>query len=698
MSCCEDGAPCGGYTGCGDEDDSRYPTVTPEIQNWKQAPNARNQFESYGREQATATDLPPYTYSGLNLAACDFPLGGFGTGYTILHGDGTLQGYLIRNQTRQESQPMHDMPACFFGISAKEEGGTAQSFVLASPETYTEENCCLPRSRPSHVTAASVKRMQDLPGIKGLTLVGKYPIADVSYDIDGFPIEVSMEAMNPMIPLETKDSSIPNNLFTFTLKNSGTKPVDVKLMEAQQNLIGWDGQVDCTKASAPSWGGNVNTPFANPQGEAVTAEGLYMSSSGVATGDAAYGSMSVAALRRTSSDAAATTTSVISGIDTETNLWAAFTGGKDVPISSAKATAPSAKGASYCGAVVQSVTVPAGGTATVTFALAWHFPNRTREESCGKSHDTILPPMLGNRYATWFANANDVLTYTAAKLDYLQSTTRLYRDTMFATTIPWQLLDSAAGRAAIMRSPTMWWTANGIVMGCEGNNCCPLNCTHVYGYTTLMERIFPDTAKDMRVSDFVRNYDPAAGGCTMRYGTGGWAIDGSLANIIKAYLVVQQADSGVTWLPTVWPNVKAQMNAIITKFDVDTDGVIRAHQQNTYDTSMVEANTFIGSYYVTALKATAAMATLMGEPELATTLQKKAALSAASYEKICYNAKFGYYIADVTAKESANSYGPGCFVDQLCCIGLSSACGFGYVFDPAHEASARKAIVKYVLY
>jgi uncharacterized protein (DUF608 family) len=368
-----------------------------------QAPNARPQFDSYGHTQKGAKDLPPYTYSGANLAACDFPLGGFGTGYTILHGDGTLQGYLIRNQTRQESQPMHDMPACFFGISAKEEGSaTAQSFVLASPETYTEENCCLPRNRPSHVTPSSVERMQTLPGIKGLTLVGKYPIADVSYDIDGFPVEVSMEAMNPMIPLETKDSSIPNNLFTFTLKNSGTKAVDVRLMEAQQNLIGWDGQADCTKASAPTWGSNVNTPFAAAAAAAengVAVEGLFMSSTGVPTGDAAYGSMSVAALRSTSSDgsASATATSVIAGIDTETNLWAAFTSGKDVPVASATATPPSAKGTSYCGAVVQSVTVPAGGTATVTFALTWHFPNRTLHESVGSSHDKILPPMLGNR-------------------------------------------------------------------------------------------------------------------------------------------------------------------------------------------------------------------------------------------------------------------------------------------------------------
>jgi len=181
----------------------------------------------------------------------------------------------------------------------------------------------------------------------------------------------------------------------------------------------------------------------------------------------------------------------------------------------------------------------------------------------------------------------------------------------------------------------------------------------------------------------------------MRYGTGGWAIDGALACIIKTYLSVQQSDSNTTWLPTVWDNVKAQMEAIMTKFDVDGDGVIRAEQQNTYDTAMLEANTFIGSYYVTALRATAKMAHLMEETAFAETLEKRAALSAASYDKICWNEKFGYYIGDVTEKTCANAYGPGCFVDQLCAAGLSCATGLGYVFNPAHEASARASIVKY---
>ena len=137
-----------------------------------------------------------------------------------------------------------------------------------------------------------------------------------------------------------------------------------------------------------------------------------------------------------------------------------------------------------------------------------------------------------------------------------------------------------------------------------------------------------------------------------------------------------------------------QLDLLLAKFDVDGDGVIRVAQQNTYDTAMHGANTFIGSYYVTALRAAARMATLMGEVSLAQQYSQRAALSAASYERICWREGFGYYVADVTIGDCKYSYGPGCFVDQLCAAGLSAACGLGHVFDAAHEASARAAIAK----
>ena len=121
-------------------------------------------------------------------------------------------------------------------------------------------------------------------------------------------------------------------------------------------------------------------------------------------------------------------------------------------------------------------------------------------------------------------------------------------------------------------------------------------------------------------------------------------------------------------------------------------GTITCAQQNTYDTAMVAENTFIGSYYVTALRATAAMATLMGDSDLATKYSDRAALSAQNYERICWRESFGYYIANVTLQNWQNSYGIGCFIDQVCAIGLSTATGLGYIFQPEHEQSCRRQI------
>ena len=81
--------------------------------------------------------------------------------------------------------PLHKMPNNFFAISAKPAGAAEQTFVLATPSNYSEANCKKPHLEEAHVTAAAVKRLQDLPGIKGLTMTAKYPIVDVDYEIPG---------------------------------------------------------------------------------------------------------------------------------------------------------------------------------------------------------------------------------------------------------------------------------------------------------------------------------------------------------------------------------------------------------------------------------------------------------------------------------------------------------------------------------
>ena len=161
---------------------------------------------------------------------------------------------------------------------------------------------------------------------------------------------------------------------------------------------------------------------------------------------------------------------VLSQAATEDDLWQQFASHKEVPAAQAAPSAPSAKGGSWCGGVVQHLTLGARASAKLTFVLSWHFPNRVRDLSVGAgTYDSILPAVLGNQYDNWFADSLAVATYMAAAKAELQAKTRLYRDTIFASTLPPDVVDSAAGRVACLRSATMWWTKGGVVMGTEGN-------------------------------------------------------------------------------------------------------------------------------------------------------------------------------------------------------------------------------------
>jgi hypothetical protein len=251
---------------------SRYPKVQPRKHDWAAAANGAPQFEGYDdglRPPADDDDdeaAEPFEYSGEHLQACNFPLGSFGTGRVLLCGDGTMKEWTVVNQVRTDDggpgdapQPLDDMPANFFAISATPAGGKVQTYALVTPQNYTDANVALHPNREAHVSQHEVRRMQTMPGIKALTMVCRYPVAETVYEIPGLPVQVSMEALSPAIPGDSKSSCIPVAIFQFTLKNTGATAVTVSLMEAQQNFIGWDGKLDCTPGKTTQWGGNVST-------------------------------------------------------------------------------------------------------------------------------------------------------------------------------------------------------------------------------------------------------------------------------------------------------------------------------------------------------------------------------------------------------------------------------------------------------
>ena len=172
---------------------------------------------------------PPRVYRGKHLEAVGMPLGGIGSGSIWLNGNGQLGIWQIFNNL---SEPR--VPDSFFAVAAKTASGPAVARVL---QTEGEGNL-----RP----------------VESIDYEGGYPIARLTFHDAQLPLEVTLEAMNPMVPLDTANSSIPCALFRLTAKNAGSEPVEAAFSATLQNAVGNPGADGLRGVRFGGYGGNRN--------------------------------------------------------------------------------------------------------------------------------------------------------------------------------------------------------------------------------------------------------------------------------------------------------------------------------------------------------------------------------------------------------------------------------------------------------
>jgi uncharacterized protein (DUF608 family) len=435
---------------------------------------------------------------------------------------------------------------------------------------------------------------------------------------------------------------------------------------------------------------------------ALATGNAYEPTTGLSTDAVLYGSMALATLGE------AGETQACSQWMDFASLWDAFASGQMVSATEG----PSQPGQTWNGAIAASNTLQPGEEKTVTVALAWHFPNRTRDENYGWG-----PPRyqydhrLGNQYNNWFGSAVEVVDYLSAELPRLVEETRAFHTTFYNSTLPRYFLDCVTANASIMRSPIYVWLEDGTVGGFEGSDrCCPMNCTHVYNYAMSTAFLFPALERNVRETDLLVQMHPEEHYIPHRtvlplslprlgFEIGGPhhpALDGELGTILKTYREYrQQGDK--TWLTSVWDRVKTLMRYIMTYHDPDGTGVIQGEQPNTYDTHLYGSNTFIGTLYLAALRAAEEMANIMNEPDAAQEFRARFELGRDGYDKTCWNGEYYVNVYDAPGADDAmynngNCYGPGCHTDQLLGQWWAFILDLGYVLPEEHVRQALKAI------
>jgi len=345
-------------------------------------------------------------------------------------------------------------------------------------------------------------------------------------------------------------------------------------------------------------------------------------------------------------------------------------------------------GSTVNGALAAPFTLRPGEQRSVTFLITWCFPNLERF-----GHER-------NLYADRFDNASAAEEYVRRTFERLHGATRLYHDTLYATNLPYWMVDCLSSQSCIPRTVLCFFAARHSATempyfagyeGCYG--CCPLNCTHVWNYAQTHARLFPSLGRNLRRYDFLHYLKDDGETQHRQHRPHGAFIDGHCAVIEGAYREhLMSADDA--FLREIWPGVKMATEWLIAKIDSDEDGVNATHQWNTYDVATSGAHTFIGSQYLSALAAAEKMALVIGDEDAAARWAAIRELGMQNQDLLLWN---GEYYIQIPGKKPARDYNNGCHSDQLLGQWWAHMLGTGYLYPPDHIRTALRSVFKYNL-
>ena len=575
-------------------------------------------------------------YSGPSLGAIRFPVGPLGDGGIIHDGSGqriNWQNFYPADNVVTSANPL---PDTFFAV----------------------------RSGSGSVAALQTSTVGAFPPAPSLTMTGEYPMGTYSFPSPVPGVDVTEAFDSPMVPGDTKDSSIPAAVYTFTVKNTTSSPQQISLLAAQQNAAGWDGLGAVAGTTYSGYGGNTNSVQAIPGGTAID-----MTKSGSGT-----------SLRLSTTAAGATATASWSG---SANLFAAFQSSATL---NGPATATSSSGQTVDGALAASVTVAAGATATIPVVLRWWVPTA--------SHQNGL--YTGRYYTTLWGSPTALDAYIDGHLDSAQSLTKLYHDTLYASNLPQYVLDRASSGAALLHTPSVYWSANGVFGAYEGYGCCDGMPPHVWHYNQNMPQLFPDvgtTVVDQWLNSV--NSDGHLGERPLSSATNGSAFDGQAGVLLSAYRQYESypnAAQAKAWLDSEWAHIKAAEDWMWKTYDPGRTGLTTGDAHNTLDTNFNGSDSWTGSLYLASANAISKLATVEGDTTESSLLANLYSTGSANQDAHLWN---GQYYANVDASNGADqSYGNGVASDMLLGQWWSTLLGFGSIYPSDRETQSLRTLFR----
>ena len=672
---------------------------------------------------STNPEWPVLTsYPQSRLRAIGMPLGGIGTGCVSLGGRGQLRDWEIVNRPAKGFAPRQRLgSATFFAIWLKPEGQDPAALALEGTIDPVDYEGWRGSEVPNH----------GLPHWRECSFHAAYPFGQVCLSDPAVPVSVRIEAFNPLIPGDAEASGMPFAALRFVVANESDAMLEASVCASLDNFIGTDG----------SNGKPIRNRNRFRQDDGL--RGIYMDSVGVDSRAEQFGTLALATTAKRCSYRTAWPNPGWGNYLLD--FWDEFS--RDGQIGDSQAEDNLA-----VGSLAVPVSVAPGGEASVTFVLAWHFPNRLtwdmhrrggsccsdaddccsdRNDCCSDADDCCSesgdPDWIGNYYATRYQDAWDAASQAADRLQDLERRSLEFVSAFLGTDLPAVVKEAALFNLSTLNTQTCFRTADGHFYGWEGCNddvgCCPGSCTHVWNYEQALAYLFGDLARSMREVEFAHATD-AAGKMAFRVllplgeratEFGSAAADGQLGCVMKLYREWRlSGDDG--FLAGLWPHCRRALEYcwIAGGWDGDRDGVMEGCQHNTMDVEYFGPNPQMQGWYLGALRAAEEMARHLGEEEFAAQCRRLFEAGSAWADANLFNGEYyehqivpvddpadiapGLRIESMGTRDPADpdlQLGPGCLVDQLVGQFFAHLNGLGYLLSPENVASTHQAIMRH---
>lgn len=661
---------------------------------------------------------PQRSFTGDKATQIAMPIGGIGAGCICLNGYGGLQDFSIANHPSTTALPEGFAPsrAAFAILHVKK----------PSPVTKLVEGPFpVLKIFDQGLQGEGYRRggFEGFPRFEKCVFKGEHPFGEAKISDSSVPLQVTLTAWNPFIPLDDKNSGIPCVILEYSLHNTSQQTVEYEFSYHLSHLAPGCAKDDAKSRNSliPDRGiffHNLEEPSSEGYGSgcliAVAGQprikGMWLRSPG-------WEFDSLSALWREVSSGTFTTNDGSNQIDT---------GGRNG------------------GSILLEGKLAPGESRTHSIVIAWHFPNGYLQVGGIVSASTAAQGVAGCRvlpngrpalwrpyYASVWNDARDVALYVYENYASLRARTLALKDALFSSTLPPYVLDAVSANLAILKSPTVLRVENGDLWGWEGcfpdAGCCHGSCTHVWNYAQAIPHLFPQLERTLRELELVRSMDEN-GHVNFRSALPEGpaphdfhaASDGQLGGVLKVFRD-WQISRDLDWLKKMYPLVKRSLDYCIRTWDPDHRGALLEPHHNTYDIEFWGPDGMCTSIYLGALSAFAEMARASGHPEDAGPYEELAHHCARFMDEQLFNGEyyeqkvqytglhdqsFAALVANVNDASSEMQkllrregpkyqYGTGCLSDGIIGIWMSRIYGVEVPLAAEHVRSTLQAIFKH---